>query len=259
MRSQEPRIDPEAARPYGWILALVLPFLFAAALPAASARTAEEWLDFVDRNLLLLHAEYSAMMTIHHPDGTERRFAFNAKVAGDKYALLEYTEPPRDKGIRYLKREDKLWIYFPRQDRTLMLQGHMLRQGVQGGDLSYEDMTESSSMREMYTAEVISENDSTVTLELTSNDPSVSYPHRTLVIEKSSGLPLKMVFAGLNGRPIKEMEVVEASTIFGRRFPVVSIYRSRLVENKWTRFELSGVRFGVEFPPDTFTQRALSR
>lgn len=92
------------------------------------AQTAEEWIDRVDDNMLMSSAEYLATMMIHLPSGQERTFSMNCKVVGEKFALIEYVQPKRDAGTRYLKRDDELWIYFPRVDRTMLIQGHMLRQ-----------------------------------------------------------------------------------------------------------------------------------
>ncbi len=225
----------------------------------AGAITAEEWLDRIDHNMYLASAQSTAKMTIHLPNGQERTFRMTSKVQGDDKALIEYLEPPRDRGTRYLKNGDNLWIYFPRQDRTLLIQGHMLRQSVQGSEMSFEDISESQSMREMYTASLLSETDSTVVLQLEARDMTVSYPFREITIEKSTGLPVKMINSGVGNRPIKEMIIVERQQIGNRWFPVVSEIRSLLTENKWTRFEVEEIELGVAFPEGTFTKRGLSR
>ncbi len=243
------------------LISVVFFVVFCMLLTSSSlhGQTAYEWLESIDKQLVYKSAEYTALMTVHLPDGRERYFRFSGKIVGDKYALLEYTDPPSQKGIRYLKRDDNLWIYFPRQDRTMQIQGHMLRQGVQGGDLSFEDMTESSAWRDKYKAEISSETDSTVTIQLEANDMTVSYPYRQVVVDKRTGLPIRTVNSGVGNHPIKEMIILESKRFGDRIYPVSTEIRSLLVENKWTRFDMEDIKFGMDFPDDTFTKATLER
>ena len=238
----------------------VFPFVTVLCLAAtAYAQTADEWIERVDRNTAFASAEYTAKMTIHLPRGGERIFRFAGQVVGDELAMMEFLEPPSQKGIRYLKRDKNLWIYFPRQDRTMQIQGHMLRQGVQGSDLSYEDLTESSEMRKLYSATITGQTDTTVTILLQARDMTVSYPYRELLIDKRNSLPLRIVSSDAGNHPIKE-EVMLKTRRFGERvYPVVSEIRSRLIEDKWTRFEVEDIRFGVKFPLETFTKKVLEK
>ncbi len=204
-------------------------------------------------------AEYTCKMIIHTPGGSERVFRMKGKVVGDQFALLEFTDPPRQKGTRYLKRDDNLWIYFPRQDRTMQIQGHMLRQGVQGGDLSFEDMTESSSLLDNYTPTIFAETDTTITILLESHDMTVSYPFREFLVDKRTALPIRIVNSGVGNTPIKEIIILKTKRFSDRIYPMVSEIRSLLVEDKWTRFEIEEIKFGVKFPEDTFTKKELER
>jgi hypothetical protein len=224
---------------------------------AASAQTADEWIDRIDANMHMKSAQYSAKMIVHLPSGQERTFVMDCKVVGEKYALIEYTEPKRDAGTRYLKRDDQLWIYFPRVDRTMLIQGHMLRQGVQGGDMSFEDMTESSSWREKYNAEIIEEDENVVKIEMTAHDMTVSYPYREIVLDKKTALPMLQVDYDASHQPIKESEILKFDKIGSRNIPVESIIRSRITENKWTKFFMDNVKVGVDFDEAVFTKRGL--
>ena len=56
---------------------------------------------------------------------------------------MEFTNP-EDRGTRYLKRDKNLWIYFPKEQDTVKISGHLLKEGMMGSDVSYEDALESS-------------------------------------------------------------------------------------------------------------------
>ncbi len=239
-------------------LKLVIPLLFIMiTTTSAQERTAEEWLGVVDSNMAFEAARYTATMTIHLPDGQERMFEMDCRVVGEDKALIEYSEPPRDRGTRYLKRDDNLWIYFPRVDRTMQIKGHMLRQGVQGGEMSYEDMTESQSWKDKYSAAIVAETDSTVQLRLTAHDMTVSYPYRDVTIEKQSGIARTIVNYDASENPIKRTNILEVQQFGDRSFPVKTEMVSLLMENKWTRFEMSGIDFDVQFDDALFTKRML--
>lgn len=238
-------------------LAVLTIGLILAAAQTVSAKTAMEWLHALDNNMVMRSAQYMATMTVHLPSGQERLFKMDCKVVGDKYALMEYTEPKRDLGTRYLKRDDELWIYFPRVDRTMLIQGHMLRQGVQGGDMSFEDMTESKSWEDQYDAEIVKQDSNQVTIRMTAHDMTVSYPYREIIIDKRTALPMYQLSSDASKQPIKETEILHYKKIGDRNFPTSVIIRSRLVDNKWTKFEMSDVKLDMKFDESQFTKRAL--
>ncbi|MFH0883419.1 MAG: outer membrane lipoprotein-sorting protein [bacterium] len=238
------------------LMSLVVGMLLVA-VQTAPAKTAMEWLHELDYNMVMKSAQYMATMTVHLPSGQERMFKMECKVVGDQYAMMEYTEPKRDLGTRYLKRDDELWIYFPRVDRTMLIQGHMLRQGVQGGDMSFEDMTESKSWEDIYDAEIVKQDSNTVTIKMTAHDMTTSYPYREIVIDKRTSLPMLEVSSDASESPIKETEILSYKKIGDRNFPTSVIIRSRLVDNKWTKFEMSDVKLDVKFDESQFTKRAL--
>jgi len=238
---------------------LIVAILFLMSRHFAVAQTAEEWVSYVDRNMVLKSAQYIATMTVHLASGKERTFKMDCKVVGEDYALIEYIEPRRDLGTLYLKRDESLWIYFPRVDKTMQIQGHMLRQGVQGGEMSFEDMSESSAWQEQYDAEIVEENDEEVTILLSSKDMTVSYPFREITVNKKTKLPSRILNSDASKNPIKENNILEYEKVGDRYFPTLTEIRSSIVENKYTRFEMSDIRFDVKFPANTFTKRSLEK
>ncbi|GBE29231.1 MAG TPA: outer membrane lipoprotein-sorting protein [Bacteroidetes bacterium] len=226
---------------------------------ASAQRTAMEWLDAVDRNQVMESARYTSEMTVHLPSGQERSFKMKGHTVGDKYALVEYTAPARDAGTRYLRRDDQMWIYFPRVDRTMLIQGHMLREGMQGSDMSYEDMTQSTAWADQYTAEITAETDSTVDIRLASKDMTVSYPFREISIDKTRGVATRVLNFDASQYPIKEIKVLEMRRISDRWFPVSTEIRSHLTEDKWTRFNIIDIEFDVPYEESDFTKAALEK
>ena len=59
---------------------------------------------------------------------------------GSEKAFTENLSPAREAGTKMLKLKDKLWTYSPQTDRIIQISGHMLRQSINGSDMSYKDM-----------------------------------------------------------------------------------------------------------------------
>ncbi|MCB2212413.1 outer membrane lipoprotein-sorting protein [bacterium] len=226
---------------------------------ASAEKSALDWLNALDRNQVMESAKYTAVMTVHLPSGQERVFKMKGHVVGDQYALMEYLEPPRDAGTRYLRRDDQLWIYFPRVDRTMLVQGHMLREGVQGSDMSYEDMTQSSSWADKYNATITAETDSTVEIRMEAKDMTVSYPFREITIDKARNVATRVLNFDASQYPVKEMSVEKIQQFGARWFATSTMIRSHITVDKWTRFEITGIEFDVPYSEDDFTKAALER
>lgn len=71
-------------------------------------------------------------------------------------SLVEFTNP-RDRGTRFLKRGEELWMFFPDAEDLVRISGHMLNQGMMGSDFSYQDLLESDKLTDLYHFEIIGE------------------------------------------------------------------------------------------------------
>ena len=109
---------------------------------------------------------------------------------------MTYLKPRRDKGTKMLKLGDDLWIYMPNVDRVQKISGHMLRQGMMGSDLSYEDMmTSQKAPRELSLRSYRFRGGRWPRLlgteMMSARDETVTYPKRKTWIVKDEKLALK--------------------------------------------------------------------
>ena len=104
----------------------------------------------LDANVSYSSIRYTGRMEITI-GGETRSKTMDAIAQGSSRAFVEFTNP-EDRGTRYLKRDKNLWIYFPKEQDTVKLSGHLLKEGMMGSDVSYEDALESSNYQEKYTA-----------------------------------------------------------------------------------------------------------
>ena len=85
----------------------------------------------------------------HHRRRDTRYKTMNAVAEGSDKAFAEFTNP-EDRGTRYLKLEKDMWIYFPKEQDTVKISGHLLKEGMMGSDVSYEDALESRDFKAKY-------------------------------------------------------------------------------------------------------------
>ena len=95
-------------------------------------------------------------MTIVRPTW-ERVITFKSWTSGRDYSLALITDPAREKGQTFLKRENEMWNWNPTINRLIKLPPSMMSQGWMGSDFSNDDLLKESSIVVDYTHTVIGE------------------------------------------------------------------------------------------------------
>ncbi len=179
-------------------------------------------------------------------------------------AAIEYLSPARDAGTRMLRKGDEMWLYMPSVEKTQKISGHMLRQGMMGSDMSYEDMTGSTDWDEVYDGKITGKDkldgrDHWV-VELIANDDSVSYPKRISWVDVETLIPSKQELYALSGMLVKTWEMSEVQEFEnGRRFPMKMRIIDKLKEGSYTEIHTTELDFKVELTDEVFSMRWLER
>lgn len=84
-------------------------------------------------------------MTIVRPKWT-RAISMKSWSKGQDKALIYITEPARDKGTVFLKRNKEMWNYRPTIDRTIKMPPSMMMQSWMGSDFTNDDLVRESSI-----------------------------------------------------------------------------------------------------------------
>jgi len=184
-------------------------------------------------------------------------------LEGEKKSFTEFLAPPREKGTKMLKLEDRLWMYAPSTDRTIQISGHMLRQSLMGSDLSYEDMMEDSKLYENYQAEVtgteIIDERSCWILDLTAKTKDIAYYSRKLWVDKERNIPLREELFAKSGTLLKKTELKNIEQTDGRWFPRRIIFKDMLKKGGGTEFVIEEIEFNAPIPPHVFSKAGLKR
>ncbi|MEQ9188850.1 MAG: outer membrane lipoprotein-sorting protein [Cryomorphaceae bacterium] len=89
-----------------------------------------------------------------------RSMALKSWSRGNDYSLMVLTEPAKDAGTAFLKREKEVWNWMPSIERSIKMPPSMMMQSWMGTDLSNDDLVRESSNVTDYTHEL--DGDSTI-------------------------------------------------------------------------------------------------
>ncbi len=178
----------------------------------------------------------------------------------EKNGLVEFTNPA-DRGTKYLKRDDNLWMLYPDAE-DIKLSGHMLEQGFMGSDFSYQDMMESDKLTELYTFALLEEdtfNDRPcyVLEAIAVPGQKVSYYRRVSWIDKERFIGLKEELYAESGRLLKTSEVEEIEQIDNRWLPVQMVMENKLRRDTYTRFIINKIELNPELDESMFSLQSL--
>jgi len=242
---------------------LAILIMASAALAITQSPTGDEILSRVDDNLYVDRAVSTATMVIHGRSGV-RTITSKGWRKGRDRSLVEYLSPPREKGKKMLKLDDKIWTYTPEpNDRIIAISGHLLRQSVMGSDLSYEDITENHRLVELYDAEVSGTEEfdgrDCWVLDLTAREDDVTYHSRKIWVDKERWLPLKEERFAKSGRLLKTTTIDEVFQVDGRWYPKRMTFKDMLQRGEGTEYIVDSIDFDVDIPDYKLTKAALRR
>ena len=247
---------------------LVLSFNF------ANAITGSEVIKKVDANMTYPSARFEAKMVIYVGDQVRTKKMISYSEGRDKL-YSEFTYPPRDKGVKFLKIKDNMWMYLPSVEKIIKIAGHMLRQSMMGSDFSYEDALESDKLLEKYkiklvgsetigvsfwkgTREAVRKHNCYV-IDLTAKVKNVSYFRRKIWVDKTNFVPIREELFAKSGKMLKLMEMGNIQKYGKRYYPTYIRLRNLLRRNSRTEMFITKAQFGIKIPKGTFTQRNLRK
>jgi outer membrane lipoprotein-sorting protein len=230
---------------------------------AQTPPTAEQLLAAIDKNLVTEARRNKVVMTVNKGGRPTKTYTMISMSRGKDEAAVEYLEPLRDKGQKMLRRADELWIYMPSTERVQKISGHMLRQGLSGSDVSYEDMMANSKLQEAYEAKVVGAEDLNGRpcwkMELTAKDASITYPKRISWIDQALNIPLKQELYAVSGMLLKTWEMTDIQSFGDRQYPTRMVISDKVQQDTSTEMVLSELEFAVALEDEIFSQRWLER
>ncbi|NLY75426.1 MAG: outer membrane lipoprotein-sorting protein [Firmicutes bacterium] len=226
---------------------------------AFSALTAEEIIKRRDDNEHYDTARMEAEMIIVNRN---RKLTKTMTIyAQDDNGLAVFSNP-RDRGTKFLKRGDDLWIFFPEAEDLVKISGHMLNQGMMGSDFSYQDMLESDKLTDLYRFTLIGEENLAgrpcyVLEGIAREGKQVSYYRRKSWVDRERFVGLKEELYAQSGRLLKVMTVTKVEKLEDRWYPMVAVMEDKLRKDTRTEFVIKSIEFNPKLPAGIFTLENL--
>ena len=241
----------------------MLSLLFSISLSSAQATpTADDLLAAIDRNMNYDTRSSQIKMTVVKGRRT-KVYEMESHGRGRDQAAIEFMAPARDKGTKMLKKGDELWMFLPSIEKTQKISGHMLRQGMMGSDMSYEDLLESTQLVNIYTATVTGTKEidgrSCYQMEMIANSKETTYAKRVSCIDTEYLVPIQEQLYATSGMLLKEWTMTSIQNIDGRNFPTKLIVQDKLQANSVTTIEFVELKFSVPLEDEVFNKRWLER
>ena len=230
-------------------------------LQAQSSPTADEILARLDANSSFKSIRYSGRMEITI-GGETRVKAMEASAMGTDKAFIEFTNP-EDRGIRYLKLGKDLWMYFPKEADTVKISGHLLKEGMMGSDVSYEDALESSDFKTRYTATLKGMEDldgrKALIIELSARVATAPYDRLLMWIDAERYVTMKEEMYAKSGKLLKTSTTLEVRKVGSRWFASSVVMESKLRKDTKTAFVMDKLELDAGVDAKLFTMAALTK
>ena len=242
------------------LIGIIILILFSSLMVIAAAEmTAEEIINKRDSNEYFDSVRIEAEMII--VSGGRKITKTMIALSDKKDSLVEFTNP-QDRGTKFLKRENDLWMFFPDAEDIVKISGHMLNQGMMGSDFSYQDIMESDKLTDLYDFKIIGEEEIDARpcyiLEgLAREGVKVSYYRRVSWVDKERFIGLQEELYTQSGKLLKETKVNEVQEIEGRWIPIDSVMENKLRKDTYTGFKIVQIDFNPEIPEGTFSLQSL--
>lgn len=182
-------------------------------------------------------------------------------------SLIEITEPARSSGIRFLQKEETLWMFNPRSNsrRAVRLSPKESFQGSafsnnDVGDPEYSDDYNSTILNETETIEH-SElgNVECYILQCTASHREAAYDRIDIYCTKDEFLPVRFEYYTKSGMLYRVMDFSGFKYIAGRTRPTVMLMEAMDQQGTYSRIDMEELEIREDLSDSMFTQSALTR
>lgn len=247
------------------IIAIVPVFLICAFMMpiCISSQTAAEVLERME-DVMRGESNYAEMtMTIVRPR-FEREVSVRSWMMGRDYSLILITAPARDRGSAFLMRQNNIWSYDPRIDRTTRMPSSMMSQSWMGSDFTNDDLVRDSDILDDYEHQILRtetyEGHECYVIELIPKPESPIVWGKVLMwVTKDTYLQLRMEQYDQRGDLINEIKLDNIKNMDGREIPSRITVRPVDKSGHSTILEYNKMEFDIDISESFFTQDNMQR
>ncbi len=242
-------------------------------LQRAASYTGDELMNLADDALFPPTFVATMRMTTERPGRRTTEMVLENSHQDDVGTYMEVLEPSRSRGMRFLQKEDDLWMYNPRSHsrRAVRLAP---RDSFQGSVFSNNDVSD-PNYADDYTATV--EGRETIDHREFGTVPALRITARARHDEAAYGriemwlrpdeespddlrvIPLRIDYYSRSGLLFKRMTLREIGPLAGARRPSVMEMESLEEQGAVTTVRIESLESREELPPRLFSQQELTR
>jgi outer membrane lipoprotein-sorting protein len=224
------------------------------------ALDAEEIIQMMEVNTVFDTARSSGSMIVKDRFGTKTS-TFRSFAQGADTTLIEFTSL-EEEGMKILRTEDEIYLFYPDAEELIRLQGAALRDSVMGSDMSYEDMTGGKDLLESYRVELAGtepvDGHPCYRIEMEARRRSVAYYRQTVWVDTELMIYRRVHKFSRSGKLLKELDVTDIREIAGRNIAMRMTLRDALKRNSQTEFVMDELAIDIPLPEDVFSLGELT-
>ncbi|HAF07401.1 MAG: outer membrane lipoprotein-sorting protein [bacterium] len=214
-------------------------------------------LERVEKNLSVKNVIYKAYMKIEDEEST-RMMELLLYFKDERNVYVEVTSSSDGNRSRFLKKGNSMWLYLTPAGRSVLIKGHMLKEGFMGSSFSYEDISENRKLREIYDI-TVSEDEKYYILEMRAKVDDAPYKFKKSYVRKDIFLPYKEEIYSSSNRLLKEFYIEEYEKIKDIYFPKKVVMKDLLQKKNFTTVEYREIKLKDKLSDNYFTKTYLER
>ena len=193
----------------------------------------------------------------------ERTMRMESWSKGTESSLIRIIEPAKDAGITTLMRDENIWNYLPKVDRTLKVPGAMMGGRWQGSHFTNDDLVKANRLSEDFDAVIKGKpGDGThdaYVVELTPKPEAAIVWGKLEVVVGADMLPVSTKYFDEDGSLMRTMSFGDVKTMAGKSMPTTMTLTPEGKEGEFTRITFVSLELDIDVPDSTFTLQALKR
>jgi outer membrane lipoprotein-sorting protein len=245
---------------------IILFFIFTG-MPVFSAMaqeiSAKEIIKRAD-DLMQGQSNYADIQMIVHRPKWERSLSFKSWMKGSDYSLIYITEPVKEKGQVFLKREREMWNWLPSIDRMIKIPPSMMMQSWMGSDITNDDLVNESSIVDDYSHTLLKkeifEGEECYKIQLIPHeDAPVVWGKIISWVSVKNLYTLKNEYYDEDDFLVNTETLSNIKTIGDRTIPTKYTIVPADEENQWTTMEFVNIKFNINIDDAFFSIQNMKK
>ena len=193
----------------------------------------------------------------------ERTMRMESWSKGTDASLIRILSPAKDAGITTLMRDENVWNYLPKVDRTLKVPGAMMGGRWQGSHFTNDDLVKANRLSEDFDAQITGKpGDGThdvYVIELVPKPGAAIVWGRLVVTVRPDMLPETTKYYDEDGSLKRTMTFGDIKTMAGKSMPATMTLTPEGKDGEFTKITFVSLELNMDVPDSTFTVQALKR